>query len=210
MKHAMDKTGSLNLDTYHGYTKPGDELFGKVAEMREAIDWSEGRAKYIDDLVPGFNSSVQLLNEKCKSVAKLLYQLLAIGLELDDINFFIKRNLHWVNPTRFTGMTNLRIAHYPKISKDIDISHGATRISEHTDFATLTLLFQDETGGLEVKDVNGYWIPVQPIHDAIVINTGDLLEYWTSGIWQATVKFKGFLKEFFLQILILLIAASSS
>lgn len=38
-----------------------------------------------------------------------------------------------------------------------------------------------------MKTVDGNWVPVQPIKDSIVVNTGELLEYWTGGYFSATV-----------------------
>lgn len=40
---------------------------------------------------------------------------------------------------------------------------------------------------MQAKNVDGTWIPVQPIKDSIVVNTGELLEYWTGGYYPATV-----------------------
>lgn len=48
-------------------------------------------------------------------------------------------------------------------------------IASHTDPGVLTVLLQDEVGGLQVKH-EGQWVDVKPIHGAIVINVGDLLQ----------------------------------
>jgi isopenicillin N synthase-like dioxygenase len=50
----------------------------------------------------------------------------------------------------------------------------------------ITLLFQKDIGGLEVQDAEGAWHPVAPENDAIVINTGDLMEHWTNGRYRST------------------------
>ncbi|XLR25071.1 hypothetical protein S83_052971 [Arachis hypogaea] len=49
---------------------------------------------------------------------------------------------------------------------------GTTR---HSDPDFLTLLLQDHIGGLQVLTQNG-WIDVPPLHGAIVVNIGDLLQ----------------------------------
>ena len=51
----------------------------------------------------------------------------------------------------------------------------------------ITLLYQDEIGGLEVKGVNDTWTPANPIKDAILINAGDMLEMFTNGQLPATL-----------------------
>ena len=79
----------------------------------------------------------------------------------------------------------LRYLHYPIIKKDIgEKQMGA---GAHTDFGTVTLLFQDDIGGLEVQSSEGKWIPATPILNTIVVNTGDLLSRWTNKIYKSTL-----------------------
>ena len=61
-----------------------------------------------------------------------------------------------------------------------------SRCGEHSDYGTITFLFQDKLGGLEVKGVDGKWISADPIDGAIIVNVGDLLEAMTSGRYPAT------------------------
>lgn len=58
------------------------------------------------------------------------------------------------------------------------------RLPAHTDFGTITLVFQDECGGLEIEHPKkpGEFIRADPVKDAIVMNIGDLLMRWTNGI----------------------------
>ncbi len=46
---------------------------------------------------------------------------------------------------------------------------GLTRCADHFDYGTVTLLFQDDLGGLEVKDVGDGWIKAPPVKDAILV-----------------------------------------
>jgi len=57
----------------------------------------------------------------------------------------------------------------------------------HTDYGLLTLLFQDHVGGLQVKDKNDEWADVTPIEEAIVVNSGDMLERWSNDRFKSTV-----------------------
>jgi isopenicillin N synthase-like dioxygenase len=53
-------------------------------------------------------------------------------------------------------------------------------VGEHTDYGLLTLLYQDEIGGLQVKHGSG-WIDVPYVPGSFVVNVGDMLERLTSG-----------------------------
>ena len=64
-------------------------------------------------------------------------------------------------------------------------------VGEHTDYGFLTLLYQDQTGGLQVKipseDRSGFqWIEVPFIPGTHVVNLGDALEHYTHGRFKAT------------------------
>jgi isopenicillin N synthase-like dioxygenase len=58
-------------------------------------------------------------------------------------------------------------------------------VGEHTDYGLLTILKQDEVGGLEVKS-QGQWIPAPPIPDSFICNIGDMLDRMTAGEYRST------------------------
>lgn len=73
----------------------------------------------------------------------------------------------------------LRLLHYPpqpKASPD-DLFGSAP----HTDFGCLTLLAQDEVGGLQVKTPSGAWVDVPARPGAFVVNVGDMLHRMSNG-----------------------------
>lgn len=59
-------------------------------------------------------------------------------------------------------------------------------VGPHTDFGVLTVLCQDSTGGLQVKDINGDWIEAPPIEGTLIVNVGDLLARWTDNAYKST------------------------
>ncbi len=80
----------------------------------------------------------------------------------------------------------LRLLYYP--DKGIDhIEPGQLGAGAHTDYGLITLLFQDDVGGLQVLDKQQQWIDVPPVAGGIVINSGDLLELWTNGRYKSTL-----------------------
>jgi isopenicillin N synthase-like dioxygenase len=79
----------------------------------------------------------------------------------------------------------LRFLHYPAnlpLSSQTQLGAG-----EHTDYGSITLLFQDNVGGLELRDANGEWRSAPPLTDSVIVNTGDLMERWTNGRFRSTL-----------------------
>ncbi len=68
-----------------------------------------------------------------------------------------------------------------------DIAADEQGCGAHKDSELLTLLLQDEVGGLQVQDLQGEWIDAPPLAGSFVVNTGELLELATDGYLRATV-----------------------
>lgn len=65
---------------------------------------------------------------------------------------------------------------------------GAQGVGLHADDGFITLLLQDEVGGLEVRPHGqDAWLPVEPIPGALVVNLGEMLEVATDGYLMATI-----------------------
>ena len=58
-------------------------------------------------------------------------------------------------------------------------------VGEHTDYGLLTILKQDDAGGLEVKSRTG-WVPAPPLQGSFVCNIGDMLDRMTGGHYRST------------------------
>ncbi|MEQ8272327.1 MAG: 2OG-Fe(II) oxygenase family protein [Deltaproteobacteria bacterium] len=74
-----------------------------------------------------------------------------------------------------------RIFHYPPLPRPNAWSVGA-----HADYGLLTILLQDDVGGLEVKGPDG-WIAAPPIPGTFVVNLGDMLDRLTGGLYRSTL-----------------------
>jgi isopenicillin N synthase-like dioxygenase len=74
-----------------------------------------------------------------------------------------------------------RIFHYPT-SPPQDHGWG---VGEHTDYGLVTLLAQDDSGGLQVAAPGG-WIDAPPIQGTLVCNIGDMLDRLTGGWYRST------------------------
>ncbi|WP_245214282.1 isopenicillin N synthase family dioxygenase [Pararoseomonas indoligenes] len=60
-------------------------------------------------------------------------------------------------------------------------------VAPHTDFGCITLLWQDDNGGLQVRErQSGAWIDAPPLPGTLVVNVGDLLGRWSNDRFAST------------------------
>jgi isopenicillin N synthase-like dioxygenase len=109
----------------------------------------------------------ETFEEYAKSVEKLAFRLLeliALSLNLPEKRL----NVYFEEQTTF-----IRLNHYPPCPYP-DLALGVGR---HKDAGALTVLYQDSTGGLDVKrKSDGEWVRVKPIPNAFIINVGDIVQ----------------------------------
>ena len=130
----------------------------------------------------------QLTREICQEygqeMEKLAYKLmeliaLALGLPADRFHGFFN------DQTSF-----IRLNHYPPCPTP-ELALGVGR---HKDGGALTILAQDDVGGLEVKrKTDGEWVRVKPTPDAYIINVGDIIQVTYSNIQINSAKYNSFI-----------------
>ncbi len=107
-------------------------------------------------------------------LSRRLMQLLALSLGLPQTYF---------DATSRDPMVSLRMVRYPPHPASADErTFGA---GAHTDWGAVTILAQDEHGGLEVHLPDGRWVPAPPIDDCFVVNLGDMIPRWTNGLYRS-------------------------
>ncbi|XP_077987143.1 uncharacterized protein LOC144441443 isoform X2 [Glandiceps talaboti] len=82
--------------------------------------------------------------------------------------------------------TSIRTLYYPALSSEYQVKPGQQRCGEHSDYGSITLLFQDNAGGLEVMNTHGKYVAATPIEGTIIVNLGDLMQRWTTDKLKAT------------------------
>ena len=75
-------------------------------------------------------------------------------------------------------LTRAAVVYYPPQSSEKDNQQYG--VSPHTDYGCITLLYQDEVGGLQVRHRNGEWVTAHPLPGTYVVNIGDLLHRWSN------------------------------
>jgi len=87
----------------------------------------------------------------------------------------------------------MRLNHYPvgdpvpEAEREGLPELGPTALGYHTDPGTITLLLQDNVGGLQTESLDSGWIDVPPTDGTIVINLGDCMQAWTNDRYRAAV-----------------------
>ncbi|KAL7627144.1 hypothetical protein AAE478_003920 [Parahypoxylon ruwenzoriense] len=182
-----------------GYSAPGREKttqltdIEEVNKLRDAVpDLKEsleiGREDEPDypnhwpneegDLV-GFKETMLGFHAKCKELHMEVMRAIAVGLDIDET---------WFDNYTDVGDNTLRLLHYPEVKKDVfKINPGQVRAGAHSDYGSITLLFQDSRGGLQVQSPTGAFVDATPIEDTCVVNAGDLLARWSNDNIKSTI-----------------------
>ncbi|MDR6974704.1 isopenicillin N synthase-like dioxygenase [Streptomyces sp. 3330] len=176
---------------FRGYTRTGDERTGGRQDWRDQLDigaerpartpgpdepaywWLEGPNQWPAGL-PALRTAALAWIDRLSAVAeKLLHELLAsIGAPVDFYDQAFGERAH----------PHLKLVRYPGSAGD-----GAGQgVGAHKDYGFLTLLLQDEVGGLQVQRADGLFHDVPPLPGAFVVNLGELLEVATDGYLVAT------------------------
>ncbi|KAI1377808.1 putative gibberellin 20 oxidase [Hypoxylon crocopeplum] len=128
---------------------------------------------------PGFRSTIEEYSAAVRSLSLKMFRLLALSLRLDEhyFNAFVDSR---------DSISMCRIHRYPRTS--IEAAKKSRGVGAHTDFGAMTLLLQDDIGGLEVfHRPTSTWNAVPYVKDAYIVNIGDMMEQWTNGRYMSTL-----------------------
>ena len=159
-----------------GYIPFGKEVLdtSQLGDLKEVLDiGKEAIATW--RMPPGqelFQETIRLLYDACSEAANCILRAIAIALDLPE-EFLVKAHDH--------NDHELRFLHYPPLKTTPVL--GQLRAGAHSDYGSITLVFQNAVGGLEVKTKWGEWISVPYIQDTIVVNIGNLMQRWTNDIF---------------------------
>lgn len=78
----------------------------------------------------------------------------------------------------------LRLLHYPPLAATVAAQQ--IRAGEHTDYGTITLLFQDGVGGLEICTRQAEWLAAPALPGTVLVNVGDAMQRWTNDHLRST------------------------
>jgi isopenicillin N synthase-like dioxygenase len=119
--------------------------------------------------VPGFRAALTAYYEALGACGADLLRGVALSLGIAE-EFFADKYEKRLQRTQ--------IVYYPPQPPDLgDDQFG---VAPHTDFGCITLLWQDERGGLEVRRPDGGWLAAPPLPGSLVVNVADLLARWSN------------------------------
>ncbi len=195
---------------HHGYLKPGSTQMydGARLDLKESFNWGveldgEAGAEPAAKLgvgpgvgpgaegpsenpllgpnvwpaaMPDLKPAVYPCFEAASACAEDLLRGFALGAGLDAEHFIRLRD---------RPLSRGSLQYYPP--QPDDAAEDQFGVAPHTDFGVLTVLCQDEIGGLEIQRRNGSWAAMPPIPGTLVVNIGDLLERWSNRRYRSTV-----------------------
>ncbi|XP_039263008.2 uncharacterized protein LOC120339032 isoform X1 [Styela clava] len=176
-----------NYSGYHEFLKEGTNP-QRPKDIKESYQvggmaLDSGQISWPDVEVPGFSTNLMKLFEECKKLSMRILEVLATGMKIKDKEYFLQCHSRIGKERNYT---TLRSLYYPSVPENADVKSNQIRLGEHSDFGTMTLLFQDDIGGLEVETYDGEYIEAKPIPGTVLVNIGDLLQFWTNGRLKST------------------------
>lgn len=150
---------------------------------REGIDPIYGMRNRWPQNPPEFQTTMESWRDACTALSLKLLEGFCLGLNLPA------KFMHSDFVTEHTGF--VRLNYYPTtdpLATSVDdVQSGADLgIHHHTDAGALTVLLQDDVGGLQVYR-DGYWYNIPSVQGALVINTGDMMQVWSNDIYKAAI-----------------------
>ncbi|MBL7715823.1 MAG: isopenicillin N synthase family oxygenase [Bdellovibrionales bacterium] len=170
---------------WRGYFPLGAELTSGRPDLKEGLYFgSEGPKGSIPlhgpNLFPNHPKELQVqvlrVMKELTGVGHTVMELIALGLNLPT--HYFRADLTQ------DPLILFRIFHYPAPNSSKEAIQWG--VGEHTDYGLLTLLWQDENGGLEVKTPSG-WTEVPPEKGTLICNIGDMLDLMTGGLYRSTL-----------------------
>ena len=205
-KDAMDYR---NSPAFRGYVRLGAENTAGLPDLREQVEFGveaethpkatdappyarlRGPNQWPNEIdCPRFRENASRFLDEARALSTRLTRLLALSLDLpadafdgvfgDVPNVQMKIARY---PPRMTASERRRRTDANANENDEAVAFG---VGAHTDSGFLSLLLQDDVGGLQVMNGAGEWVDAPPVENTLVVNLGEMLQLATRGYYLAT------------------------
>jgi isopenicillin N synthase-like dioxygenase len=177
----------MTKDYVYGYSGFGEEVLSRslsktenIPDLKESFcigpDHAAAPPRRWDSHSPAFKETMSAYYNSVNGLADTLLEIIAMGLGLPPAYFKEFTDKH---------MSALRSLNYP--AQTVPPKPGQLRASAHTDYGSITILRQDDVGGLQVMLQSGEWFDVATPPYSFVVNLGDLLQRWTNDRFISTI-----------------------
>lgn len=174
----MRQRGYTSFGREHAKDSPVPDLkeFYMIAREETA---SSGKSPFGPNIWPTEEPDFKQLSltffDKLENLSNILLQCCASYIE-EESDFFTKM-------TRDSD-TILRVIHYPPVSGEVP--EGSIRSGAHEDINLITLLCSSTARGLELLQRNGQWLAVETGSEYVVVDSGDMMQNITNGLFRST------------------------
>ena len=128
--------------------------------------------------VPGLRPALVAYFADARRLAVTLTDVFAMALGLPD---------GWFRRFVDRSTTTLRTINYERRAGEREPLPDQQGMGAHTDYGVVTVLWADDTPGLEILGTDGEWHAVSPEPGALLVNLGDLTAEWTNDRWRSTL-----------------------
>ena len=159
-----------------GYSCLGNEKLDQSSTLpndyKEAYNFGKSWSTNMEDLPPQFKSGyedIKTFQHSCHTACLRLLEAFGKALKIKDSNYIAQCHSY-----DKTSGDILRVLHYPPfhpeqlkdygLDPEKDLEDGVViRAGAHSDYGSMTILFQDFVGGLQLLDTKGNWVDVPPV-----------------------------------------------
>ncbi|KAJ5693158.1 hypothetical protein N7462_002581 [Penicillium macrosclerotiorum] len=176
--------GQESISSISGFEK-GLPQGKAIRDIKESLDLGSANDNLVENIwvadskLPGFRAFMEKFYDSCFRVELEILAALAKALGISESDMKTMHN---------KAENEFRLLHYPAINASELADGTATRIAEHTDFGSITMLFQDSTGGLQVENQQqlGQFEGVESANQTeMILNIGDSLQRLTNDTFRA-------------------------
>jgi isopenicillin N synthase-like dioxygenase len=128
------------------------------------------------DGLPGFAEHMLAYTAAQVALCERLMRHLARSLDL-PADYFDHTMAH--------PLATLRLCRYPP--HPADATEDTFGAGAHTDWGAITIVAQDDLGGLQVQAPDGAWLDATPVRGSFVVNLGDMIPRWTNGRYRSNL-----------------------